>query len=70
MCGFAGFCDAKGRFYTKGKETVRKMTDRILHRGPDSRGEYSDEFFSVGFTKSITALPIPISDLQRARSMR
>lgn len=51
MCGFAGFCDTNGRFYNKGKETVRKMSDKILHRGPDSRGEYSDEFLSVGFCR-------------------
>ncbi len=51
MCGFAGFCDTNSRFYTIGRETVRKMTDKILHRGPDSRGEYSDEFFSVGFNR-------------------
>ncbi len=51
MCGFAGFCDTKGRFYTKGKETARKMTDKILHRGPDSHGEYSDDFFSIGFNR-------------------
>ena len=51
MCGFAGFCDAGGSLCGKGKETVRKMSDKILHRGPDSRGEYSDEFLSVGFCR-------------------
>lgn len=51
MCGFAGFCDADGRFYTEGKETARKMSDKIRHRGPDSRGEYSDGFLSVGFCR-------------------
>ena len=51
MCGFAGFCDGSGKFYKAGRETARKMSDRLLHRGPDSRGEYSDDFFSVGFCR-------------------
>lgn len=51
MCGFAGFCDIDGRFSADGRDTVRKMSDMIVHRGPDSRGEYSDGFLSVGFCR-------------------
>ena len=51
MCGFAGFCDGVGRYYKTGKETVKRMADRILHRGPDSNGYFSDGFLSVGFCR-------------------
>ena len=51
MCGFAGFFDERGRFYSEGREIVRKMSDRITHRGPDERGEFSERCFSVGFNR-------------------
>lgn len=51
MCGFAGFCDGVGRYYKTGKEIAKRMSSRLLHRGPDSRGEFSDAFLSVGFCR-------------------
>lgn len=40
MCGFVGFIDNKKK---KEKETIiKKMSDMIIHRGPDSDGFYVD----------------------------
>jgi len=35
MCGFTGYIDKKGIY---GVETLRKMTDSLVHRGPDDAG--------------------------------
>ena len=51
MCGFAGFCDGAGRYYKTGKETAEKMAGRLLHRGPDSFGQFSDSFLSIAFCR-------------------
>ena len=51
MSGFAGFYDKNKKYYGKGEEIVRSMTDRIRHRGPDSHDYYSDEKFSAGFCR-------------------
>src|SRR2546423_1114216 len=46
MCGIAGFVTVSPR---SGSEAVlRKMTDRIRHRGPDDSGTYCDEHASLG----------------------
>lgn len=52
MSGFAGFYDTNKKYYGKGEEIVRSMTERIRHRGPDGDGYYSDEAFSVGHCRS------------------
>ena len=47
MCGFVGFVGNK-----KNKEQIiKKMTDKIIHRGPDSEGYYNDDFVSLGFRR-------------------
>jgi asparagine synthase (glutamine-hydrolysing) len=35
MCGFTGYIDKKGVF---GEDILRKMTDSLVHRGPDDAG--------------------------------
>ena len=35
MCGFTGYIDKKGIY---GVEILRKMTDSLVHRGPDDAG--------------------------------
>ena len=35
MCGFTGYIDKKGIY---GEEILRKMTDSLVHRGPDDAG--------------------------------
>jgi asparagine synthase (glutamine-hydrolysing) len=50
MCGFAGFfggtptSDAAGEL-----DLLRRMGDTLLHRGPDSRGEWLDRERRIGF---------------------
>ena len=44
MCGIAGFVnDKKGK-----KEIIKKMTDKIIHRGPDAEGFYIDDEVALG----------------------
>ena len=46
MCGFVGFADNKSK---KEKEAIiKKMTDQIIHRGPDGEGYYSDSQVALG----------------------
>ncbi len=47
MCGICGFTGKKA----EGTETLKKMTDVITHRGPDSAGFYSDDHISMGFRR-------------------
>lgn len=47
MCGFVGF---SGRLENK-KEILNKMMDRIIHRGPDSEGEFISENVALGFRR-------------------
>ncbi|MDE5830374.1 MAG: asparagine synthase (glutamine-hydrolyzing) [Clostridia bacterium] len=44
MCGIVGFySEEKNK-----EETVKKMADRIKHRGPDGEGYYTDEKIALG----------------------
>lgn len=47
MCGIIGYIN-NGR---KDKDTLKRMTDKIIHRGPDDEGMYQDEFISLGFRR-------------------
>ncbi|MGO3838427.1 MAG: asparagine synthase (glutamine-hydrolyzing) [Vagococcus sp.] len=47
MCGFVGYINQP----TVDPSTLKKMTDRIVHRGPDDEGFYQDEFISMGFRR-------------------
>ncbi len=47
MCGFVGF---SGKLEHK-KEILNKMMGRIVHRGPDSEGEFIDEDVALGFRR-------------------
>lgn len=52
MCGINGFIDFNNR-YTKGYRynIIKKMNDRIIHRGPDDEGIYEGEWFSFGMRR-------------------
>ena len=45
MCGIAGFCNWK----TDWEKNIRKMNDRMRHRGPDASGIWASEDGSVVF---------------------
>ena len=44
MCGIVGFVGSEDN---KG-ERIKKMTDRMVHRGPDQEGYYIDEMIALG----------------------
>ncbi|MBQ7266636.1 MAG: asparagine synthase (glutamine-hydrolyzing) [Firmicutes bacterium] len=47
MCGFCGFTgDISGR-----EDIILKMSERIIHRGPDSAGVHSDKDITLGFRR-------------------
>ena len=45
MCGIAGYIDYKKK---PTKKVLKKMTDRISYRGPDSEGFYLDSKCALG----------------------
>ena len=47
MCGLVGFT---GEVVDRGT-VIREMTDRIIHRGPDSSGTYLDDGVAMGFRR-------------------
>ena len=47
MCGFVGFTNAVG----DDGLILGKMMDRIVHRGPDSAGQFVDEKIALGFRR-------------------
>lgn len=44
MCGIAGFAEKNN----VDKETLQKMMDAIIHRGPDGSGKYVDDTVALG----------------------
>lgn len=46
MCGIVGFLDLRKN--KEKKEIVKKMADRIRHRGPDGEGYYVDKSVALG----------------------
>lgn len=46
MCGITGFIRSSSP--GAGKDTLRRMGETIIHRGPDAGGEYLDEFVGLG----------------------
>lgn len=47
MCGFVGYMNQPGIDPT----VIKKMADRIVHRGPDDEGFYQDDAISMGFRR-------------------
>src|SRR5690606_24426822 len=47
MCGFTGFIGKT----TNSKLVLNEMMDRILHRGPDSAGEFLEDDVALGFRR-------------------
>ena len=49
MCGFVGFCDKKEK--KEKDKIIKKMAARIVHRGPDSDGYYTNDKIALGFRR-------------------
>ncbi|MBR4762446.1 MAG: asparagine synthase (glutamine-hydrolyzing), partial [Clostridia bacterium] len=49
MCGFCGFVDKIEE--NEKKKTIKGMADRIIHRGPDSEGYFTDDRVAMGFRR-------------------
>ena len=47
MCGFCGFVAKKA----DKENTIKNMMDKIVYRGPDSSGVYTDEDIALGFRR-------------------
>ena len=47
MCGICGFT---GNFENR-EDVLKKMTEVITHRGPDSDGFFNDEYINMGFRR-------------------
>ncbi|MFV0364118.1 MAG: asparagine synthase (glutamine-hydrolyzing) [Suipraeoptans sp.] len=48
MCGFTGFYDAS---ISEKEELIDKMGEQIAHRGPDSKGRFTDDYIALGFRR-------------------
>lgn len=48
MCGITGFVNFKGHQKEEARVRVRRMTDIIAHRGPDSEGYFIDDYAALG----------------------
>ena len=49
MCGFIGFTDLRPK--EEKKIIAENMADRIIHRGPDSDGYFTDDTVALGFRR-------------------
>ncbi|MBR6902510.1 MAG: asparagine synthase (glutamine-hydrolyzing) [Clostridia bacterium] len=49
MCGFCGFADKLEK--QEKKKIIKGMADRIIHRGPDSDGYFTDSRVAMGFRR-------------------
>ena len=49
MCGFCGFADKLEE--KEKKQIIKRMADRIVHRGPDSDGYFTDSKVAMGFRR-------------------
>ncbi len=50
MCGFTGFFSNDIDLIKK-DDIIRKMSETIVHRGPDSDGFFTDDFVALGFRR-------------------
>ncbi len=48
MCGYVGFTNTIG---DKAPEVLTSMMDKIIHRGPDSHGQFVNEDIALGFRR-------------------
>ena len=72
MCGIAGAYDLKGRRHFP-ESLIRKMTDALIHRGPDSEGYFSAPGYAAGVRRLILRDPAgggqPMQDAETVISL-
>ena len=49
MCGIVGFVDRSNK--TQKEQVIKEMMDTIVHRGPNSSGQFIDEGVALGFRR-------------------
>ena len=47
MCGIAGYI-SKSNKYKVDRKLIKKMIDKLIHRGPDAEGQWTDEHVALG----------------------
>ena len=50
MCGLVGFIDTRYE-HKPDRRLLRRMTDKLFHRGPDSAGYFVDYYVALGFRR-------------------
>jgi asparagine synthase (glutamine-hydrolysing) len=50
MCGLVGFIDTRYE-HKPDRRLLRRMTDKLFHRGPDSAGYFVDYYVGLGFRR-------------------
>ena len=58
MCGISGICNFERK---PSLETVKKMSLKLRHRGPDDEGCFTNDFVSLGHTR------LSIIDLNKSK---
>lgn len=58
MCGLVAIFSKKGKRIDRG--TLQKMSDAIVHRGPDDEGIYCNEWLGLGFRRLAIIDPSPL----------
>ena len=51
MCGFTGFYDKQFEAAYDRAAVLDDMGQRIAHRGPDSKGDFLDDYVGLGFRR-------------------
>ena len=49
MCGICGFAGSADNY--DAEAVIKAMADKIIHRGPDDSGYYTDDYYSAGFRR-------------------
>jgi len=51
MCGICGYYDFSGKAKTADKGVLSRMTGKMVHRGPDSSGQFLTDEIALGFRR-------------------
>ena len=54
MCGVTGFWQPTGCSEEQARQTIRRMADALIHRGPDDAGEWLVSRWGIGGWPSST----------------